>query len=235
MHATVASRNLTKNSPRNSGLFHWENDGEAGVLSRLSSWLIRKGAKMHPVCWIDTETTGLDAKRHGIVQVAGIIESCGAENISFNYMVQPFPEDEVEDKALEVSRITRDRLQTFASPRDVHADLIKIFSGVVDRFDKHSKMLFAGYNAGFDMDFMRAFFTKSGDKFFGSWFWWPPIDVAILAGDALRDERHKIPNFKLGTVAEYLGILPKGDLHDAYTDIILTRDVYMTLVNGGQK
>ena len=160
---------------------------------------------MHPVCWIDTETTGLDAKRHGIVQIAGIIESYGAENISFNYMVQPFPEDEVEDKALEVSRITRDRLQTFASPRDVHADLIKIFSGVVDRFDKHSKMLFAGY-----------------------------IDVAILAGDALRDERHKIPNFKLGTVAEYLGILPKGDLHDAYTDIFLTRDVYMTLVNGGR-
>ena len=39
--------------------------------------MLRGGKKMRKVLWLDIETTGLDPERHGIVQIAGIIEIDG--------------------------------------------------------------------------------------------------------------------------------------------------------------
>lgn len=94
---------------------------------------------------------------------------------------------------------------------------------------KRDKLTWLGYNAAFDADMMRAWFEKAGDKYFGSWFWWPPIDVMGLAAHHLRDRRHTMMNFRLATVARELGIAPPADLHDAAADIDLTWRIYQKL------
>ena len=47
-----------------------------------------------------------------------------------------------------------------------------------------------------------------------------------MAGQALAEDRHKFPNFKLGTVCDKLGIKPTGELHGALVDIELTMALY---------
>ena len=39
--------------------------------------------------WIDLETTGLDVKKHGVVQIAGIVEIDGEIQESFNFFTKP--------------------------------------------------------------------------------------------------------------------------------------------------
>ena len=46
--------------------------------------------------------------------------------------------------------------------------------------------MFAGYNARFDMDFVRALFEKSGDSYFGSWFYSAPLDVMSFVAEAVH-------------------------------------------------
>jgi DNA polymerase III epsilon subunit-like protein len=43
------------------------------------------------ICFVDTETTGLDAKRHGIIQIAAIMEVNGVEAERFETFIRPAP------------------------------------------------------------------------------------------------------------------------------------------------
>jgi DNA polymerase III alpha subunit (gram-positive type) len=43
------------------------------------------------------------------------------------------------------------------------------------------------------------------------------------------DSRDEMKNFKLGTVAERLGLSAEGDLHNAFVDIILTKDIFQII------
>ena len=56
-----------------------------------------------------------------------------------------------------------------------------MLSAHVDRYDKRDKCFFAGYNGIFDLNFLHAFFKKCGDQYFGSYVWWPSIDVSVMA------------------------------------------------------
>ena len=183
----------------------------------------------HPVLWLDCETGGTDPERHALLQVAGLIEMPGISDVEFEYKIRPFPDDGVEDAALQVNGFDREAVRGFYDPSIVHDVLLRHFGFAVNCFNRADKMIFAGYNAQFDLNFMHAFFRKCGDPYFGSWVWWPGLDVAVLAMERLRFVRHHLPNFKLGTVAAFLGIEAQGDLHDALTDVRLTRNVYRRL------
>jgi DNA polymerase-3 subunit epsilon len=105
-----------------------------------------------------------------------------------------------------------------------------------DKFNKGDKFFLVGYNnKGFDNDFLRNFFKQNGDNYFGSWFWADSIDVMVLAANYLKDERHKLENFQLRTVAKYLDIkVDETKLHDAMYDIYLTRAIYEIVKNGNK-
>ena len=180
--------------------------------------------------WVDTETTGTDPNRHGIIQLAAIIEIDGNDVAEINLRIRPFPTDEIDSKALGVSGVTEEQLSSFATPNMVWRTITGELGKHVDKYDKLDKFTFAGFNANFDLNMIHAFAMKCGDNYCGSWFWYPPLDVAIIAGEKMRSVRHELKNFKLGTVAEYIGIKPEGDLHDAMTDIRLTREIYKALL-----
>lgn len=125
-----------------------------------------------------------------------------------------------------VNGFTRDQLAGFPPPAEVHGAIIDVLGHHVDRYNRKDKLVFAGYNAQFDLNFMHAFFKKCGDSYFGSWVWWPGLDVSVLAMQRLMPMRHLLPNFKLTTLADYLHIAPEGEAHDAMADICMTRALY---------
>lgn len=104
----------------------------------------------------------------------------------------------------------------------------KMLGKYVDKYDKQDKFFLVGYNnASFDNQFLRGFFSQNGDNYFGSWFWSNSIDVMVLASHHLASRRHEMENFKLATVAKFMGINVDDEaLHDAFYDIYLTKEVY---------
>ena len=92
------------------------------------------------------------------------------------------------------------------------------------------KFQFVGYNAhSFDMPFMRRFWEKNGNRFFGSWFWYPCLDVMLIWAQILQPVRAELSNFKLATVAKHCGIkVDATRLHDSQYDIELTRELWLS-------
>jgi DNA polymerase-3 subunit epsilon len=180
--------------------------------------------------FIDTETGGTE-KEHALLQLAGIItfednehpfETKTEIKEEFNFFIKPFPEDIIEDGALEVNHLTREQIATFEEPRIVYNKFIEILAKYVNKFDKQDKFFFLAYNSPFDNQMLRTFFNKIGDKYFGSWFWTPDICIMRKAADEFIHIRQEFSNFQLSTVAKHLNIEQEGDLHDALTDIRLT-------------
>ena len=181
-------------------------------------------------CFIDLETTGTDHKLNGIIQIAGIIEIDGEEKERFNLFCQPFPADKINPEALEANGITMKDIESYPGHQAAFLDLKRALCRYVKPFDKLDKYFFYGYNARFDNDFLRAFFAKHEDKYFGSWFWNPPIDIMSLAIEHLLLERSSMINFKLVTVLHEMGIeVDDSKLHDGLYDIELTRTLYQRL------
>jgi len=183
-------------------------------------------------CYIDIETGGLDPVASPLLQIAGIIEEGEKTLEKFNYHIKPFDGDQVDPKALVVNNLTQEEIENFESPNTIHDNLLLLWGKYVNCYDKRDKMFFIGYNShSFDMPFVREFFRKCGDKFFGSWFHYPSIDVMILAAYKMVDKRRWMPDFKLLTVADRLGIpVDKTRLHDAFYDIEITKKVYEKVI-----
>lgn len=182
---------------------------------------------MPKIAWIDTETGGVNPEKHALLQVA--IEIFIDEKLceSEVFHVAPFEDDLIEDGALEVNGLIREQIQTFTSPMIIHMRIVKILEKYVDRYNPLDKFVFAGYGARFDMDFLRVFFEKNGDDYFGSYFYSLPLDVmSFVAEGILKGSVKPMKSFKLGAVCEQLGIELGAEAHDAMADIRATRELY---------
>lgn len=183
---------------------------------------------MSKLFFYDLETTGTNPGRHGIHQISGEIVIDGKTVETFDFKVQPNPKAQIEDAALAVGGVTREQIMAYPPMGQVYTQLVAMLSKYVDKFDKTDKFHLVGYNnRGFDDNFLRGFFLQNGDKFFGSFFWADSIDVLVLASTFLADHRAELQNFKLATVADFLGIdTTAGKLHDASFDIFVTKAVF---------
>jgi len=198
---------------------------------------------MQKLVFIDVETTGTDPERNGLVQLSGCIQIGETVTDSFDYYIRPFSGDQIEQAALDVTGLDRRQFlpedhpdflavpgQKFEDPQAVYARLTELLGKHVDKFNKADKFQFVGYNAhSFDMPFLRKFFEKNSDRFFGSWFWYPCLDVMLLWAQILQPVRPELANFKLMTVAAYAGLEVDEDrLHDSQYDIELTRSLWLS-------
>lgn len=182
--------------------------------------------------FLDTETTGTDSDKHGLIQVAGAIAIDRAIKETFNFKIKPFPNDAIEDEALKVNGVTREDLASpdRLEPEVAHVKILDMFGRYVSKFDRQDKFHLIGYNAQFDDEMLRAFWRKCGDTYYGSWIFWPTVDIAQIAGLRLMKDRWRMPDFKLMTVALHLGIdLTNVKAHDALDDIRVTMNVLKKL------
>lgn len=189
---------------------------------------------------IDTETCGLKPWLHCPDQVSGMVvfvKSAQEEGekdtcvIKQKFDIQFRVQDsvEVDEKAYTFrgmsSRQMRERPM---SSQEAFSDFTMMLDRYVNKFDKNDKFIPIGYNLGFDLDMLQRWFILHGDKYFGSYVYRPGIDVLSLALDRLFKHRHKMPDFKQGSVARALGIEVDNDkLHDSAYDIEILWQIYL--------
>lgn len=181
---------------------------------------------MRKILFLDLETTGVDPVVHGVWQIAGQIFVDGVEVERFDIKCQPVRGKMVSAEALLSCGVTLEALRELRPSHQGYQELLAILGRYVSKFDKKDKLFFVGYNAAFDSSFLRRWFEDHGDQYYGSWFWWPYVDLMTLAGAALMSVRATLENFKLGTVCRHLGIEFQDDeAHDAFYDVDKTREL----------
>lgn len=167
--------------------------------------------------WLDGETTGLDPLENDIIQLACIPVIGGVQmSKTFNQYCQPINWSAIDPGALRVNGITESQLKTFQTPHVMVNNLISY----AKQFN--CKFTIAGFNVGFDKDFIAALFKKVGKE---------DIFFELFTGD-LRDTykrakalKKQLPteNLKLETLANHFNISIKA--HDALSDIQATIEV----------
>lgn len=176
--------------------------------------------------FIDTETTGTDPQVHGLIQIAGSVRIDGEVKERFDIKARPNLGKDVEAEALKVNGRTFEEIMAWPDSKTMYDTFVGILGKYVDKFNRSDKFHLLGYNVRFDEEFVRQLFRDHGDVYWGSWVFYPPIDVMALAADRLMNVREKMDNFKLVTVAARLGLDVSGKLHDAAYDIEVTEKMF---------
>lgn len=180
---------------------------------------------MNKIMYFDTETTGTNEVKHDIIQLACIVEIDGEVKEEKEFRMRPIDANfQVEQEALIAHGFTEEQIRNFPDPRVTYGEIISFLSKYVDRFNKLDKFSPCGYNVDFDIRFLRQFFMKMGDKYYGSWFNWNVIDplqiVKYMVGCGwIKPERNN-----LETIVKYFN-LPEFKAHDAMADIRATREL----------
>lgn len=173
---------------------------------------------------IDTETTGLDPLKHGVIQLACVVEIDGDVVDEFQSHVKPFPGDLLNAEAMEITGTTREDMETYPFPNQALLDLRRFLMQYVDPFAPLDKFRPMGYNVDFDLKFWEQFFLKNGDNYFYSFVTHRYIDVLRVIQYMDSFGLLAFPDCKLETVCRVLGIdVAYDDMHNALTDVKATR------------
>jgi len=181
------------------------------------------------IAYFDVETGGVDPHQHGLLQIAMILEIDGLIEEQDSWFVRPYPQDKIDPEALEINGIEAGQFDTFRDPRELLTDVIlPMLARHVDRYERTDKFTPAGYNVRFDIDFLRQWFVKGGEKYYGSYFNYRFVDPLPLLYWLCLERRIVLPDYKLVTVCNHLGI-EIVNAHDAMADIRATREVVQHL------
>ena len=176
------------------------------------------------VLYFDTETTGLDAGKYGIIQLAALMEIGGEIVETFNMKFQPHEGALINPDALKISGTEPEELKTRTSSSDAYREFLKFLDRHIAKFDKTDQAYPAGYNVTFDMQFLEAWFRHHGNQYgTGSYQNWKMLDPLPLlrVWDFLGTVA--LPDYKLQTVCTAYGI--ELQAHDALSDILATREL----------
>jgi len=191
---------------------------------------------------LDTETTGLDPFVNHIHQIAGkVLDKDDIVIETFNIKFRPRElnfSPEAEEKLKEGGESLASLGSRPMSEKDGFDAFRAILSRYVNRYDKRDKFFVFGWNVDFDCNMVRAWFTKMGDNYYGSWFF-RPLDLMSWFAWQCFITNKKTPglefprwpaSFRLGEVAKKMGITVDGNLHEAGADVEITHEIYKRLV-----
>jgi len=166
--------------------------------------------------WLDLETTGLNHKTNGVIELAILIERKNKIVDSLLLNIKPFKGCKFTKEALEINGKTKKQIKKYPSEKEQVQKLIEFLD-----LNKVSYTQLAGYNVQFDMRFLKELLRRH-DIPFTNYFNYYDVDVyAIVKYLGLG----KLYNKKLGTVCEKMGI-DIENAHNAEDDIRATYDLY---------
>lgn len=190
--------------------------------------MVRRKAMQVVKLFYDVETTGVDHRKHCLHQIAGFVEVNDEIVEKFDLKLAPHPKAKIEPEALRIAGVTLLDIERYPAQDQVYRKFKRLLGKYINKYDTKSKAWLVGFNnRSFDDLFLRKWFELNFDQYIGSWFWTDSIDVMVLASQYLIDRRSDMPSFKLKRVATELGIeVDESQLHDAYYDVYLTREIY---------
>lgn len=182
------------------------------------------------ILWCDTETTGFPPAA-GLIQIAGLIEIDGQSIETINYKMNVCVGDTIVDQALQCNGITRQQIRTFPHPSVKYHRFVNTLKEYVDHTDPNDSFILAGYNVGFDLRMLKAWFEKHDSAFcIHNLIDESTYDVLGLTRQWFKKQGIKVgkggtvENHKLTTIARYFNI--EEDFHDAIGDIRATKKIY---------
>ena len=176
--------------------------------------------------FLDTETTGLDPDKHGVIQVA-MLTYDGRE---LNLKINPGKGVEYDKEALKINGIKKKKIKKFPPHEDQFNEMLDFLGEDVNKFDAGDKYLVVGYNVKFDIDMLHGWARREGYKYMGSFLDWRVIDVLVLARLAhyLGQMPGEPEDFKLGTICKLYNI--EEPSHDAMTDVEATKSLFEEII-----
>lgn len=169
-----------------------------------------------PICFFDTETTGLEPGRHEIIEVAIIRVLPEGNREVFTSKIKPARLSEASPKALEINGYTD----------DAWADA-PAFSAVAERITGMLKgSVIVGHNVGFDIGFLEAELKSHGLKGFGH----HKVDTMTLAYEHLAPLG--LESLALDKIRDFLG-WSKDGAHTALFDAETCERLYGLLARAG--
>ena len=174
---------------------------------------------MKKVLYFDTETTGKDPNVNNIIELAGFIEIDGKIVKEFCFNIRPFDEDisTISEKAIKIHKIDIKTMRSFPDPLDVFAEFTEILDFYKGKQDYFNRYYPAGYHVIFDINFLKSFFLKCGDKTYNKRINNKYIDPLPILNILDLKGIINLPNHQLKTVCEYFDI--EIDAHKALSDI----------------
>ena len=183
---------------------------------------------MNKKIFIDCETTGKNPQKHGIIQLAAIVDIDGEIKEELNLFCVPPVGKKYDPKAAEKVPFTKKEIESFPQESELYNRFLETLNKYIDKFDKNDKLLVVGQNVQFDIRFINELFFRRNNRFLFSYLTGPFLDTLSIAA-FLRDlGLLKSENLRLETVCNELGIRFKP--HDAIEDVRATRNLYMKLV-----
>lgn len=175
------------------------------------------------VLYLDTETTGLDAVKNDIIQIAGIVEINNEVKEEFNFTCQPFSYDNISQEALDIHGRKIDEIKTYQTPQLAYKQLLKIFDKYINKYDKMDKFIPAGHNIQFDVNFVFEFFKKNGNMYCGSYLDYHKLDSMVVGMLLKLFNKEKFERLKLEAMAKHYGM--EINAHDALSDVKTSREI----------
>ena len=190
---------------------------------------------MLKLCVIDVETTGLDDRKHALVQASGKILIGGKEVSSFDFKVRPFDTDEIQDEALAVNHLTLEEIASYPTADEVIPKMKEYFYQFVDHDDPKDLLTMVGFNIKFDQGFMRSLFFKANAlNSFKNIFHYKTIDVqALVLGYLFANGLDQdMMAFHQKDCARAIGIeVDEEKLHEAQEDSSLSLKIFNKMID----
>ena len=159
--------------------------------------------------FVDVETTSLKPEDGNLIEISAVIMGGESGRKEFCRLIKV--DKPLEKNIVDLTGITDKMLEVEGVPLRV---------AMVEFMDFVNNYTLVFHNASFDMAFLRKAFKVCGLSQIRN----KTVDTLMLARKKLR----RLPNYRLETIAEHLGI-KEGQVHRALPDSILTAKVYEKL------
>ena len=101
----------------------------------------------------DLETTGLDERKHSIIQLAGVIEINDEVVEEFDIKIKPHPKAELDPYAMQINKVTPEELETYTEMTvalDQFKNILRRYPYLDQKalWDSRNSMILQSLNAG---------------------------------------------------------------------------------------
>jgi DNA polymerase III epsilon subunit-like protein len=178
--------------------------------------------------WVDTETTGLDAKRHFAFQISYLIEENNVilQSQTLEFRPERYDLYEFSKEAEDVHGYSRDKIISFQPETAAFTVLL----GDLKKYGR-KRLTLAGYNINFDIRFLKAVFDRNraanglDSGAFYKYFDYMHFDMLQFVQAYRIAGVIGLQHIDLESICRYFGINTK-DAHNSMADIRNTKTVF---------